>query len=80
MFTERVGWIIGRGDWFTVHMSKASHDFFHIMGVGDGYPPGPLEGKKASQKALGPLFRKAIPSWARGGVFNRTDQHKDGST
>ena len=34
--------------------------------VGDRYPPGPLEGKKASRKALGLLFRKAIPSWARG--------------
>jgi hypothetical protein len=33
--------------------------------VGDGYPPGPLEEKKASRKAPGPLFRKAIPSWAR---------------
>jgi hypothetical protein len=34
--------------------------------VGDGYPPGPLEGKKASRKALGLLSRKAVPSWARG--------------
>jgi hypothetical protein len=34
--------------------------------VGDGYPPGPLEGKKASRKALGLLARKAVPSWARG--------------
>jgi hypothetical protein len=34
--------------------------------VGDGYPPGPLEGKKASRKALGLLSREAIPSWARG--------------
>jgi hypothetical protein len=33
MFTERVGWIIGRDDWFTVHMSKASQDLFHIMGL-----------------------------------------------
>jgi hypothetical protein len=33
--------------------------------VGDRYPPGPLEGKKASRKALGLLSRKAIPSWAR---------------
>jgi hypothetical protein len=33
--------------------------------VGDRYPPGPLEGKKASRKALGPLFREAMPSWAR---------------
>jgi hypothetical protein len=32
--------------------------------VGDGYPPGPLEGKKVSQKVLGLLSRKAIPSWA----------------
>jgi hypothetical protein len=42
--------------------------------VGDRYPPGPLEGKKASRKALGPLFRKAIPSWARGGMSGRMDQ------
>jgi hypothetical protein len=48
--------------------------------MGDRYPPGPLEGKKASRKAPGPLLRKAIPSWARGGTFNRTDQHEDGST
>jgi hypothetical protein len=33
--------------------------------VGDRYPPGPLEGKKA----LGLLFCKAIPSWARGGLL-----------
>jgi hypothetical protein len=31
--------------------------------VGDRYPPGPLEGKKASRGALGQLPRKAIPSW-----------------
>jgi hypothetical protein len=30
--------------------------------VGDRYPPGPLEGKKASREALGLLPRKAIPS------------------
>jgi hypothetical protein len=34
--------------------------------VGDGYPPGPLEGKKALQKALGLLSHKVVPSWARG--------------
>jgi hypothetical protein len=34
--------------------------------VGDGYPPGPLEGKKDSRKVLGLLSRKAIPSWAMG--------------
>jgi hypothetical protein len=34
--------------------------------VGDRYPPGPVEGKKASRKALGLLSRKATPSWARG--------------
>jgi hypothetical protein len=32
--------------------------------VGDRYPPGPLEGKKALRGALGQLPRKAIPSWA----------------
>jgi hypothetical protein len=48
--------------------------------VGDRYPPGPLEGKKASRKASGPLFRKAIPSWARGGMSGRMDRHKIGST
>jgi hypothetical protein len=37
--------------------------------VGDRYPPGPLEGKKASREALGLLSRKAIPSWARGGLL-----------
>jgi hypothetical protein len=44
--------------------------------VGDIYPLGPLEGKKASRRAPGPLFRKAIPSWARGGTFGRSDQLK----
>jgi hypothetical protein len=34
--------------------------------VGDGYPSGPLEGRKASRKALGLLSRKAVPLWARG--------------
>jgi hypothetical protein len=34
--------------------------------MGDRYHLGPLEGKKASQKALGLLSRKATPSWARG--------------
>jgi hypothetical protein len=37
--------------------------------VGDRYPLGPLEGKKASRKALGLLSRKAIPLWARGGLL-----------
>jgi hypothetical protein len=37
--------------------------------VGDRYPPGPLEGKKASREALGLLSREAIPSWARGGLL-----------
>lgn len=37
--------------------------------VGDRYPPGPLEGKKASREALSLLFRKAIPSWARRGLL-----------
>jgi hypothetical protein len=32
--------------------------------VGDRYPAGPLEGRKASREALGRLPRKAIPSWA----------------
>jgi hypothetical protein len=32
--------------------------------VGDRYPPGPLEDKKASRGAMGQLPRKAIPSWA----------------
>jgi hypothetical protein len=30
----------------------------------DRYPPGPLEGKKASREALGLLSREAIPSWS----------------
>jgi hypothetical protein len=50
-----------------------------VHAVGDRYPPGPLEGKKASQKASGPLFRKAIPSWARGGMSGRMDQREIGS-
>jgi hypothetical protein len=48
--------------------------------MGDRYPPGPLEGKKAPRKALGPLFRKAIPSWARGGMSSKMDQREIGST
>jgi hypothetical protein len=32
--------------------------------VGDRYPPGPLEGEKASRGATGQLPRKAFPSWA----------------
>jgi hypothetical protein len=35
-----------------------------ISECGGRYPPGPLEGKKASREALGLLSRKAIPSWA----------------
>jgi hypothetical protein len=50
------------------------------MYAGDRYPSGLLEGKKASRKASGPLFRKAIPSWARGGMSSRIDRHKIGST
>jgi hypothetical protein len=48
--------------------------------VGDRYPPGPLEGKKALRKAPDPLFRKAIPSWASGGTSSRMDQREIGST
>jgi hypothetical protein len=48
--------------------------YFFSSVVGDRYPPGPLEGKKASRKAPGPLLHEAIPSLARGGTFNRTDQ------
>jgi hypothetical protein len=48
--------------------------------VGDRYPPGPLEGWKASRKTPGPLFRKATPSWARGGITGRVDRRKIGST
>jgi hypothetical protein len=36
-----------------------------MTNVGDRYPPGPLEGKKASRGALGQLPHKAIPLWAR---------------
>ena len=32
--------------------------------MGGRYPPGPLEGEKASREASGQLPRKAIPSWA----------------
>jgi hypothetical protein len=38
-------------------------------GCGGQISPGSLEGKKASQKALGLLSRKTIPSWARGGLL-----------
>jgi hypothetical protein len=38
---------------------------FQVVYVGDRYPPGPLEGKKALRKAPGPLLREAIPLWAR---------------
>jgi hypothetical protein len=34
--------------------------------MGDRYPPSPLEGKKASRKALGLLSCNATPLWARG--------------
>jgi hypothetical protein len=45
--------------------------------VGDGYPPGPLEGKKASRNALGLLSRKVVPSWARGELLAEwTDTRK----
>jgi hypothetical protein len=44
-------------------------DGFGPVTVGDRYPPGPLEGKKASRKALGLLSHKAIPSWVRGGLL-----------
>jgi hypothetical protein len=37
--------------------------------VGDKYPLGPLEGKKASREALGLLSHKAISSWARVGLL-----------
>jgi hypothetical protein len=48
--------------------------------MGDRYPPVPLEGWKASRKTLGPLFRKATPLWARGGITGRMDRRKIGST
>jgi hypothetical protein len=51
-----------------------------IILVGDGYPLSPLEGSKASRKTLGPLLRKAIPSWARGGITGRMDRRKVGQT
>jgi hypothetical protein len=53
---------------------------YESLFVGDRYPPGPLEGWKASRKTLGPLFCKATPSWARGGITGRTDRRKIGST
>jgi hypothetical protein len=37
--------------------------FCYSIHVGDRYPPGPLEGEKASRGASGQLPRKAIPSW-----------------
>jgi hypothetical protein len=44
-------------------------DLSQVPPVGDRYPPGPLEGKKASREALGLLSRKAIPSWTKGGLL-----------
>ena len=44
-----------------VHLPPSS---FCAAVVGDRYPPGPLEYKKASREALGLLPCKAIPSWA----------------
>jgi hypothetical protein len=32
--------------------------------VGDRYHPGPMEGQKTLRKALGPIVRKVILSWA----------------
>jgi hypothetical protein len=56
------GWVKGSRSLTFIHHGRSPRE----GGVGDRYPPGPLEGKKASRKALGLLFRKAIPSWARG--------------
>jgi hypothetical protein len=42
--------------------------------------PGALEGWKTLRKALCPMFRKVIPSWACGGTFDKADWHKIGST
>jgi hypothetical protein len=43
------------------------------------YPSGPLEGWKASRKTPGPLFHKATPPSARGGISGRVDRCKIGS-
>jgi hypothetical protein len=48
---------------FGLIISKSTQ---RLGACGGQISPGPLEGKKASQKALGLLFRKAIPSRARG--------------
>jgi hypothetical protein len=61
-----------------VYMLDLPTDFG--VSVGYRYPPSPLEGWKASRKTPGPLFRKATPSWARGGISGRMDRCKIGST
>jgi hypothetical protein len=48
---------------FGLIISKSTQ---RLGACGDGYPPGPLEGKKASRKALGLLSHKVVPLWARG--------------
>jgi hypothetical protein len=45
--------------------------------VGDGYPPSPQEGKKASRKVSGLLSHKVVPSWARGGRMGRRREWAD---
>jgi hypothetical protein len=45
--------------------------------VGDRYPLGPLEGRKASQEALGSLSREAIPSWPTPGEMGRRGKEAD---
>jgi hypothetical protein len=46
---------------FGLIISKSTQ---RLGACGVRYPPGPLEGNKASREALGLLSRKAIPSWA----------------
>jgi hypothetical protein len=70
----------GRSCWVGAHWRQVVPLTTFYLPVGDRYPLGPLEGKKASRNASGPLFRKAIPSWARGGMSGRMDQHEIGST
>jgi hypothetical protein len=45
-------------------------------GVGDRYPPGPLEGKKASPEVLGLLPRKATPFVGRDRTTGGVGRHE----
>jgi hypothetical protein len=45
------------------HWRSYQRETFRLTGVGDRYPPGPLEGERSSRGASGQLPCKAIPLW-----------------